>query len=1051
MEETRNKVMRVHSYYRGISSIFQDAAVHWKAARILRTHLRWIVTIIFTTGICLVQGQSQLENIDRGMVAVSTSDTSVFISWRMLGTDPDTVAFNVYRGDIRINEVPVSNSTNFEDINGSPADRYHVVTLLGGTELESSDTVSPWPQQFMTIPLQRPAGGTNPSGSYSYSPNDASVGDLDGDGEYEIVLKWDPSNSKDNSQSGYTGNVILDGYELDGTHMWRIDLGINIRAGAHYTQFMVYDLDGDGKAEVACKTAPGTKDATGNYLKLGPAGGADHTADYRNSSGYILSGPEYFTIFDGETGNELVTVDYIPPRGSVSSWGDDYGNRVDRFLACVAYLDGSRPSVVMCRGYYTRTVLAAWDWREGQLTSRWIFDSNNGYPTYAGQGNHNLSVADVDNDGKDEIVYGSMAVDDDGTGLWNARLGHGDAMHLSDIDPDRPGLEVWGIHENAQVGSALLDARTGAIIWGTGPADVGRGVSADLDSLHLGMECWGGTDGLRSVKNQKVGNTPGSSNHVIWWDGDLTRELLNDNYIDKYGTGLLLTASGCSSNNGTKSNPSLQADILGDWREEVIFRTSDNTALRLYTTTDTTKYRIKTLMHDRVYREGIAWQNVAYNQPPHTGFYLGADMFVPDSLRPPSAPMNVLASALNDTVKLQWSENLESDLAGYHVYRSKNRQGPFGKLTAEVLAENNFTDTAVFNDTAYYYAVAAVDTSDNESRFSLIIKAIPSIRPDMPFGIYTRNDAGKLKLFWAPDTTGRVTGYNIYRAESEGGDYILLNAIPVTGNEYLDSPLSDNATHYYVIRSVDNNSVESFDSPQIAAAAGPVTHMQAEEGITSGGWIESNNLGFNGTGFFNFDTRDTYIEFINIGGNEGGPYMLVYRYALGSSNRTGALSINGVSRSLTMFSTQVWTTYVLDSVRVELKSGFTNTIRFASTGADFGNLDEITVKPALPTRLENFEVSEQLDITGIYPNPLTDYTTIEYLINEPCEVTIQILNILGQPVKTLVNGNRYEGMHEVVWNAQDESGKKLPGGIYFCRFLINNEFSAIQRLMLLCN
>ncbi len=366
-------------------------------------------------------------------------------------------------------------------------------------------------------------------------------------------------------------------------------------------------------------------------------------------------------------------------------------------------------------------------------------------------------------------------------------------------------------------------------------------------------------------------------------------------------------------------------------------------------------------------------------------------------------------------------------------------------------SQNDSIGKTVFNDTTYYYAVAAIDSSDNESRFSEIIRAIPSIRPDIPFGIFTRNDAEKVKLFWASDSSGRVTGYHIYRSETAGGDYVLLNTIPVTETEYLDSPLSDDETYYYIIRSVDDNSNESFDSPEVHAAAGPVTHMQAEEGITSGGWIESNNLGFNGTGFFNFDTRNTYIEFRYIGGNEGGPYNLVYRYALGNTDRTGSLIINDASRSHTMRSTSVWTNYVLDSVMINLNSGFTNTIRFASTGSDFGNLDEITVKPALPTMLDDDMIAGLFKFSRIFPNPLSDYTTIEYAINESSVVFIQIFNTLGQRVRTLANAIHLQGIYQVMWDTRNDAGAKVPSGIYFCRISISNEFSSAQKLMLISN
>ncbi|WP_051109317.1 rhamnogalacturonan lyase family protein, partial [Caldicellulosiruptor sp. F32] len=437
--------------------------------------------------------------------------------------------------------------------------------------------------------------------------------------------KWDPSDSKDNSQAGYTSNVYLDAYKLNGKFLWRIDLGRNIRAGAHYTQFIVYDLDGDGKAEVACKTADGTIDGQGNVI-------GNPNADWRNSSGYVLSGPEYLTIFEGATGGAIKTVNYIPPRGNVSSWGDSYGNRVDRFLAAVAYLDGKRPSLIMCRGYYTKTYIVAWNWQNGDLTKLWQFDTGeikDGYrDDYEGQGNHNLSVADVDNDGKDEIIYGAMAVDDNGAPLYSTKLGHGDAMHVSDINPDRPGLEVWQCHEGS-TGASLRDAKTGQILVRVlTSGDCGRALAADVDPRYKGLEVWAAGVSIRDCKGNVISNATPPYNFAIWWDGDLGRELLDKTYIYEWDynnnrTNTIFTASGCSSNNNTKATPCLSADIFGDWREEVIFRTSDNNAIRIYTTTTLTNYKIPTLMHNRQYRVSIAWQNVAYNQPPHVSFYLG--------------------------------------------------------------------------------------------------------------------------------------------------------------------------------------------------------------------------------------------------------------------------------------------------------------------------------------------------------------------------------------------------------------------------------------------
>jgi rhamnogalacturonan endolyase len=334
-------------------------------------------------------------------------------------------------------------------------------------------------------------------------------------------------------------------------------------------------------------------------------------------------------------------VDYLPPRGKVRDWGDDYGNRVDRFLACVAYLDGERPSAVFCRGYYTRTVLVAWDWRDGKLTRRWTFDSNDkGNAAFAGQGNHNLAVADVDGDGKDDIVYGSCTIGSDGKGLYSTGLGHGDALHVGDLDPERPGLEVFAIHEKIKHrhGVSFRDAKTGKLLWSHYSPDVGRGIAADIDPRHKGCESWASGKGLSGVwnaKGEKVSDKkPRSCNFAVWWDGDLLREILDKTTITKWdwkkeAETTLLSATGCASNNGTKSTPALSADILGDWREEVIWRSADNKELRIYVSTIPTEHRLYTLMHDPQYRLAVAWQNVGYNQPPHPGFFLGDGMKAP--------------------------------------------------------------------------------------------------------------------------------------------------------------------------------------------------------------------------------------------------------------------------------------------------------------------------------------------------------------------------------------------------------------------------------------
>jgi rhamnogalacturonan endolyase len=617
------------------------------------------------------QSLRQMEKLGRGVVAVNQGDGKVFVGWRMFGTDEDDIAFNLYRitdngKAVKLNEKPIADVTHFIDEKAEiqKSNAYFVRPVLNKKEQKASARfilpANSSARQYLSIPLQTPE---------NYTPNDASVGDLDGDGEYEIVLHQ-AGRGRDNSQAGVTSEPILQAYKLNGTLLWTINLGKNIREGAHYTQFIVYDFDGDHKAEIACKTADGTVDGKGKII--GDAK-ADHRfpegatakginrpgeSGQRNTTGYILRGPEFLTIFDGQTGAELATTKYIPSRHPTKEnptddelkeiWGDGYGNRVDRFLAGAAYLDGGHPSLIMARGYYTRTVLAAWDFRGGKLMSRWVFDSDASEENkkYAGQGNHQLSVGDVDNDGKDEIVYGAMVIDDDGKGLYSTGLGHGDALHLSDLDPDRPGLEVFDIQERFDdAGAHFRDARTGENLWkkpsikagddGEGP---GRGLSLDIDPRYRGSESWvfgAGIRGLFSAKGEKISDiTPRSCNFGVFWDGDVLSELLDRNTISKWNwanetTETLFTAEGAASNNGTKATPALSADLFGDWREEVIWRSTDNKELRIYTTTIPTKHRFYTFMHDPQYRLSIAWQNVAYNQPPHTGFYIGEGMKQP--------------------------------------------------------------------------------------------------------------------------------------------------------------------------------------------------------------------------------------------------------------------------------------------------------------------------------------------------------------------------------------------------------------------------------------
>lgn len=597
-----------------------------------------------------------MEDLDRGLIAIS-EDAGIFLSWRMLGyeytTDSARVAYNVYRDAELV--ATVADSTNYRDADGAATAEYSVALVVDGVECDRAPVATVWSQNFVAIPLEPPPSGTTPSGeSYAYdigtetrssgSVGDGSPGDLDGDGTYELVVIWEPSNSKDNSQSGYTGPVYMDAYKLTGERLWRMNLGPNIRAGAHYTQFLVYDLDGDGRAEVAFRTAPGVRDGTGMFLSKGPAANDDDAADYRSDQGYVLSGPEYLTVFDGTTGAELSTVAFETARGSVAAWGDDYGNRVDRFLASVAFVSdeggsgkgSGRPALLMARGYYTRATVNAYTFRDNQLSKLWTADSNtNGSSALVGQGSHSMVVADVDADGAQEVIYGAAMIQSDGSFGCSTGLNHGDALHASDFVPSRPGLEVFMPHEDkAKPWWHIRQAEDCKILFQSSStnADNGRGVAADVLASSPGAEFWSSADpALRSATtNATVGNgKPSQINFVLWWDGDELRETEDGTSIRKGDGSQVFTCNDCMSNNYTKATPTLTADLFGDWREEIVWRTPNSSALRVYTTTALTTRRIYTLMHDAQYRMQVSSQQTAYNQPPNPSFFIGDGMSEP--------------------------------------------------------------------------------------------------------------------------------------------------------------------------------------------------------------------------------------------------------------------------------------------------------------------------------------------------------------------------------------------------------------------------------------
>jgi len=635
-----------------------------------------------------VQTAVAQERLNRHVMAVpqSASGSNYLVSWRMLDSDDDYTTFDVLRnGEVIASDI--NSSTNFLDTKGSKTAKYSIVTKRNGEKVSITETVTPWQGIYNTLKLDRPEGGTFHNSDYTYSPNDCSVADVDGDGSYEIVVKWEPSNPADNSQGGFTGPTVFDCYkilEADGKmtaqRLWRIDMGHNIRSGPHYVPFLFYDFDGDGKAEFIVKTGPGTKDGLGKYITEAAdeavIRATDNEREYLNGGGQVMYGPEFLTVFSGQDGHAIHTVYYNPNRGCfvggapelrTDLWGDDYANRSERYLATVAHLDATNPthaSAVMCRGYYTRSYLWAVDFDGSKLSTRWRHASissktamktegsgakdvrtyahatyaNTGFTTAYAQGNHNLSCADVDGDGMDEIIYGSAAIDHDGNLLWSTGLCHGDALHVSDLMPDRPGLEVFQIHEDPPFGMHICDAATGELlIHITGDGDTARGIAADFTE-ERGQEfsCFGNGNLYNAPTGQVVGGAP-EQNFRIYWDGDIYEEIFNgignyhnQPYLVKYNQGRIgvdgknLYEYGYSVTcNGTKNSPCLQADIFGDWREEIIvFNNEDKQTLNIFSTAHETVARVPCLMTDHVYRLGITWQNAGYNQPPHLGYYL---------------------------------------------------------------------------------------------------------------------------------------------------------------------------------------------------------------------------------------------------------------------------------------------------------------------------------------------------------------------------------------------------------------------------------------------
>jgi hypothetical protein len=942
------------------------------------TSFKWLFIVVLLCITSVSFAQYQMEKLSRGLVAVRTGSNN-YITWRWLGYEPYNITFNLFRDGTKVNATPLA-ITSYLDNGASATASYTIRAVMNGMELPASAAVTPWAQQYLKVPISAPAGGTTPDGvTYVYNANDASVADLDGDGELEIILKWDPSNSKDNANSGYTGYTYIDAYKMNGTRMWRINFEKNIRAGAHYLDFMVYDFDGDGKAEMMARTGDGTIDGTGGVI--GTAG-----ADYRNSSGYILTGPEYVTVFNGQTGKAMATKALYPPRGTVSDWGDSYGNRVDRFKACVAYLDGQRPSGVFTRGYYAKWGAEALDWRNGQLTTRWTYMCpNNSALSEFSEGAHSLSVADVDGDGKHEVITGSLILDDNGSIYYNTNNGHGDALHVSDLDPSIAGLEIFHIQEPvADAGAYMYSGKDKKVLWkkasvagsSEGP---GRGVSGDVSSKWAGAEAWvvgGGISGeLMDCKGNFVSGQPVSGgsgftcNFLVWWNGDLLREMLDATRIDNYDLGRIInlgTLTSVASNNGTKSTPCLSGDILGDWREEVMLRSSDNTSLVIFTTTIATTYKFRTLMHEPQYRTAIAWQNTGYNQPPHVGFFLGDGMTTPT--KPNIAIIGGIAPSINLTSPLNnatFTSPVTVDLAATAV----DPDGTISKveffngttlLTSDASSPYAYSWTNVAPGT---YTITAVATDNSgltttSTQSVVIVNDLPRDCFGVAYGTATLDNCGRCIL----GTTGKTACTSAGEAEADAC---------------------------------------SFD------------------GVT-----ETKNTGYKGTSYLNVDNAvGTAITF-NVSAAMAGTATISFRYANGGTvDRPAQISVNGtiLPNTLSFPVTGTFTDWKTVDVSLSLLSGENVVKLISATAEGLANIDQIGYLSTSVSKgscvITGFDESNQSQFISIYPNP----SKSNFNMKTSQAINMQVIDVEGKLCEE----------HKNVSNV--EFGENLKSGIYFLK------------------
>ena len=934
-------------------------------------------------------GTAVMEYLDRGIYAVK-SGSGMFVSWRFNANDPENASYQLYRDGELIYTSQPGDPTCYEDAGGSAASKYRVDTVVSGKVVSKEDCKFTSGTNYFDIPLKSPGN--------IYSPNDTVVGDVDGDGQYELFVKWDPNNSQDNSKAGVTGNVYIDCYTLTGQMLWRIDLGRNIRAGQHYTQLCVADFDGDGKAEFITKTGDGTVDGTGKVIGNG-------NADYRNDGGYILTGPEYMTLFDGQTGAAKDTIAFPVERGDATSnaakstWGDNYGNRVDRFNSGIAYLDGVHPSAIYGRGYYTRMTVSALDVVDGKLKVRWIFDTgfNSNTPGW-GDGNHNLMVGDVDNDGKQEICMGSTMIDDNGKLLWCNRKGHGDAMHLGDLVPERPGLELFMCHEHEPYGISLIDAATGKDIFHfDGDKDTGRCCADNVWAGNPGAEFWGArpANTILNSSGQTLANIGAPQNFLIYWDGDLEREMLNDITISKFTAADkiadIFTASGCASNNGTKAVPCLTADLFGDWREELLLRTEDNTKIRVFCTTAPTDARITTLMHDMQYRAQTCCEQSSYNQPPHPSFYLGTGSALPEH---PSVVVNgsstgSVSPAYIDTTKTYIISNKNSGLL-LGIEGKMEARANIAQMTADKTNTANMWKFVLSEEDSYIlqnaadpsYSIMLDGAEENGTNVVLAQSAAT------PFHLY-RSGSGYVITTTGGDDNNCIevgnaetaananvnlwernghdcqtwileaVSYHVGTAPSLIGDMNrdgIINAIDLTLLKQGLISITNGTPSRTGLLAGDVNAdgdVSVADAVLLARfltndALLNSTYCCAIDASYMYGVEENINAGFDSPAYLNLDNVAGSLAEFTAYVPKAGKYALTVRYANGSdANRIMDISVNGTKALTQDFNgTGAWTTWETANILLSLEAG-ANTIRLTSAMDQGGpNLDYFIIKPA---------------------------------------------------------------------------------------------------------